>query len=129
MDDIPNLVWKFVKEFSDKMGKRIESIPKKTMDVLLSYYWPGNVRELRNVIERAMILARDNTLRVELPKTETLKNIKTMTMQESERSHILQVLQMTGWRIRGKSGAAEVLGLKPSTLESKMSKLGIVRNK
>ncbi|HWP93706.1 MAG TPA: sigma 54-interacting transcriptional regulator, partial [Thermodesulfobacteriota bacterium] len=129
MNDIPNLVWKFVKEFSDKMGKRIETIPKKTMDALLSYYWPGNVRELKNVIERAMILAQDNMLRVELPKTETLKNIKTMTMQESEKTHILQVLQMTGWRIRGKSGAAEVLGLKPSTLESKMSKLGIVRNK
>ncbi len=129
MDDIPNLVWKFVKEFSDKMGKRIESIPKKTMDVLLSYYWPGNVRELRNVIERAMILGRDNILRVELPKTETLRNIKTMTMQESEKTHILQVLRITGWRIRGKGGAAEVLGLKPSTLESRMSKLGIVRNK
>jgi PAS domain S-box-containing protein len=129
MDDIPNLVWKFVKEFSDKMGKRIESIPKKTMDVLLSYYWPGNVRELRNVIERAMILGRDNILRVELPKTETSRNIKTMTMQESEKTHILQVLRITGWRVRGKGGAAEVLGLKPSTLESRMSKLGIVRNK
>jgi PAS domain S-box-containing protein len=129
MDDIPNLVWKFVKEFSDKMGKRIESIPKKTMDALLGYHWPGNVRELRNVIERAMILTQDNTLRVELPKTEPLKSIKTMTMKETERSYILQVLQMTGWRVRGKGGAAEVLGLKPSTLESRMSKLGIVRNK
>jgi transcriptional regulator with GAF, ATPase, and Fis domain len=129
MDDIPNLVWKFVKEFSDKMGKRIESIPKRTMDALMDYYWPGNVRELKNVIERAMILTQDNTLRVELPKTETLKNVKTMTMRESEKTHILQVLQMTGWKVRGKGGAAEVLGLKPSTLESRMSKLGIVRNK
>ena len=129
IDDIPNLVWKFVKEFSDKMGKRIERIPKKTMDALLSYHWPGNVRELRNVIERAMILTRDNMLQVELPKTEILKNNKTMSLQETERAHILQVLKLTGWRVRGRNGAAEVLGLNPSTLESRMSKLGIVRHK
>lgn len=129
IDDIPNLVWKFVKEFSDKMGKRIERIPKKTMDALLSYHWPGNIRELRNVIERAMILTRDNMLRVELPKTEILKNNTTMSLQETERAHILQVLKLTGWRVRGRNGAAEVLGLNPSTLESRMSKLGIVRHK
>jgi PAS domain S-box-containing protein len=127
IDDIPNLVWKFVKEFSDKMGKRIESIPRKTIVSLQTYYWPGNIRELRNTIERAMILSQDNVLQVELPKTETLKTIKTA--EETERSHILKVLQMTGWRVRGKNGAAQILGLKPSTLESRMHKLAILRNK
>jgi PAS domain S-box-containing protein len=128
-EDIPMLVWSFVKEFGEKMGKRIEKIPRKSMEALQLYSWPGNVRELRNVIERAMILAKDSILQVALPKNEYTKSYQGITLEDAERKHILEVLEMTNWRIRGKGGASEILGLKPSTLESKMAKLGLGRKK
>jgi PAS domain S-box-containing protein len=138
-EDIPMLVWSFVKEFGEKMGKRIERIPKKSMETLESYSWPGNVRELRNAIERAMILTKDSTLQVDLPKAEyagsyqnrTPEDIarKQILLKDLERKHISDVLEMTNWRIRGKGGASEILGIKPSTLESKMVKLSIKRKK
>ena len=128
-EDIPALVWTFVKEFGEKIGKRIESIPRKSMEALQSYHWPGNVRELRNVIERAMILTNGSVLLVELPGTQDSGTYQTMTLEQMEKKHIIEVLEMTGWRIRGKNGAAEILGLRPTTLESKMSKLGIEKKK
>ena len=91
------------------------------------YPWPGNVRELRNVVERAMILSKGSTLQAEVPSISGSASAQPMTLSEVERRHILDVLNKTGWRIRGKSAAAEILGVKPTTLESRMAKLGIER--
>jgi transcriptional regulator with GAF, ATPase, and Fis domain len=128
-DDIPLLVWSFVESIGRRMGKTITSIPRKTMELLQRYPWPGNVRELSNVIERAMILAADDTLRVEVSSLHRSAAPPPMTLKESERVQILRVLNETGWRIRGEGGAAEILGLKPTTLEARMAKLGIKREK
>jgi DNA-binding NtrC family response regulator len=116
----------FVREFSAKMGKRIESVSKRDIEAARRYTWPGNVRELKNVIERAMILTRGNVLRIELPENEAPTG-NAATLREMEREHILATLARTGWKVRGKNGAAEALGMKPSTLESRMAKLGIKR--
>lgn len=126
-EDIPPLVWLFVKEFGEKMGKRIESIPRKDIEALQRYPWPGNIRELRNVVERAMILSTGITLRIEVPGATNSTTSHSRTLADMERKHILEVLQTTGWRVRGKNGAAGILGLKPTTLEARMSKLGIIR--
>ena len=127
-EDIPDLLWFFISEFEEKMGKTIKNISRKDMENLINYPWPGNVRQLRNVIERAMIISSGPDLEIELPgiKSETPpQEIKPIT--EVERDHISYILNMTNWRIRGKSGAAEILGLKPTTLESRLKKLGIKR--
>ena len=127
-EDIPLLVWTFVKEYSEDMGKTIESIPRKSMDSLQRYPWPGNVRELKNVVERAMILSKGPSLHIEVPGvSESERPRSMMTLEELEKRHITNVLETTGWRVRGKNGAAEILGLKPSTLESRMAKRGIRR--
>ena len=127
-EDIPLLVRVFVKEFQKKMGKEIESIPTKTMQSLQSYSWPGNVRELRNVIEHAMILNKGKTLDVYVPKHTYPETAATGTLENMERRHIVAALEKTGWRIAGQGGAAEVLGLKRTTLQAKMKKLGIKRS-
>lgn len=126
-EDIPPLVWAFVEELSEKMGKRIEKVSRKSMTALQNYPWPGNVRELRNTIERAMIMASGNTLHIAAPNPEPGASVKDLTLQNIERNHILDVLGRTGWQVSGKNGAAEILGLKPTTLESKLTKLGIKR--
>jgi DNA-binding NtrC family response regulator len=100
--------------------------------MLCNYDWPGNIRELRNVIERAVILANGPILKVALP-TDILatamppKSSQASSLAEVERDHIVQVLEACGWRVRGLGGAAEILGINPSTLESRMKKLGIRR--
>jgi transcriptional regulator with GAF, ATPase, and Fis domain len=124
-EDVPLLVWTFIKEFGEIMGKNIHRVPRKTMDALQAYPWPGNVREVRNVIERAMILCEDATLRVELPAAREQTPFQGATLAELERKHISEVLERTGWRVRGRSGAAAILGLKPTTLEARIKKLGI----
>jgi transcriptional regulator with GAF, ATPase, and Fis domain len=130
-EDIPLLAWAFVREFERKMGKRIESIPKRTMEALRHYPWPGNVRELRNVIENAMIVSASRTLEVGIPTSSFQQSSTDMpatgSLENVERKHILEVLQKTGWRVTGKGGAAELLGLKRTTLQSRMNKLGIKR--
>jgi formate hydrogenlyase transcriptional activator len=129
-EDIPLMVWTFVNEFQQKMGKRIESIPRKSMEALQSYTWPGNGRELRNVIERAMILSRTDTLEVTMPGGPEIGSADApldQSLEDVERGHILSVLQKTRWRVTGKGSAAEILGLKGSTLQSRMKKLGITR--
>ena len=128
-DDIPLLVWAFVKEFGENMGKTIVQIPKSSMSALQKYAWPGNIRELRNVIERAMIISLGSTLRVELPKVSDSTCLPGMTLEDMERKHITDVMKRTGWRVRGKGGAAEILGLKPTTLESRIKRLEIKRNR
>jgi transcriptional regulator with GAF, ATPase, and Fis domain len=126
-EDIPLLVWAFVKEFQKRMGKEIVSISKKSMEALQSYSWPGNVRELRNVIEHAMIVSSDKILVIQAPKLASSETSDARNLEDMERRHIVRVLEKKGWRVGGKGGAAEVLGLKRSTLYSKMKKLGIHR--
>jgi transcriptional regulator with GAF, ATPase, and Fis domain len=128
-EDIPLLAWTFVKEFAVAMGKPIERIADESMAALEAYPWPGNVRELRNVIERAMILGHGPTLHISLGRTPMAPapvNVP-LTLEEAERSHILKCLEKANWRIRGAEGAAVLLAVNPTTLESRMKKLGIVR--
>ena len=126
-EDIAPLVWTFVNEFADKMGKRIDSISQSSLAALQAYDWPGNVRELRNVVERAMIAARGSALDIPLPASRKPARMKSMLLKDVEREHILSVVKLCQWRIRGEGGAAERLGLNPSTLESRMRKLDIKR--
>jgi formate hydrogenlyase transcriptional activator len=128
-DDIPRLVWSFVDELSRTLGKRIESISKDHMLALQRYPWPGNVRELRNVVERAMILATGPRLAIEPPRAKATGTAapRSLQLEDVEREHIRAVLERTRWRIRGDGGAAAVLGLKPSTLEGRIAKLGLRR--
>jgi transcriptional regulator with GAF, ATPase, and Fis domain len=112
-EDIPLMVTAFVRQFKKRMGKEIETISKKTMDTLQSYSWPGNVRELKNIVEHAMILSKDNTLVVRLPDVGLSETNITQNLHEIERMHVVSVLEKVGWRLSGKGGAAEALGLKP----------------
>ena len=123
------LVWSFVQEFSKRMGKRIESIPQNTVEALQAYSWPGNVRELRNITERAMIITTGPVLRVDMPKIKQTGADQSGTLEEVEKRHIIDALKATGWRVSGKGGAAEILGINPKTLESRMQRLGIQKNK
>ncbi len=130
--DIPALVAHFVEIFGRKMGKQIEDIPEETLSAFSSYTWPGNVRELQNLIERAVILANDGVLPNPLPPTDTEAGTVTVspaqtTLKDSERALILRTLEAAGWLIGGPTGAAAKLGLKRTTLISKMKKLGISR--
>ena len=123
-DDIPILVWTFVEEFCLRMGKKITKIPRKTMDALQRYSWPGNVRELHNIIERSAILSSGETLRI-AHFQDLEQTAHPVTLAEVEREHILRTLENSLWRIKGPNGAASRLGLKPSTLYTRMQKLGI----
>jgi len=127
IEDIPQLVWAFVQEYSQTMGKNIDSISRASMNLLKAYSWPGNVREVRNVIERAMIVSDGPTLEIELPQHNVRETASSQKLAEVERQHVLAVVESKGWRIRGEGGAAETLGLKPTTLEARMKKLGIER--
>jgi transcriptional regulator with GAF, ATPase, and Fis domain len=129
-EDIPPLVWHFVNELSQRMGRSIETIHCSTMEAFKNYPWPGNVRELRNVIERFLITSTSTMFRAELPMVDSDgARTHAQTSEEVERNHIIHVLNTVGWRVRGEDGAAQILGLKPTTLESRMQKLGIMRNK
>ncbi len=121
-EDIPLLVWIFLDEFSTRMGKRITQVPRQTMEALQRRRWPGNVRELRNAIEHAAIVTTGAWLR--LPALEGAVPA-ALTLADAERQHILRVLESTGWRIKGTHGAAAALAINPSTLRSRMKKLGI----
>lgn len=129
-EDIPLLVRHFAQKFGLRMKKRIETIPAEAMRALQSYPWPGNVRELENFIERAVILSSGPDLSVplaELKRPNHVSNGPVATLEEAERDHILKVLRETNWVIGGRSGAAVRLGMKRTTLQSKMQKLGISR--
>ena len=126
-EDIPLLVWAFIREFEKKMGKRIDNIPRKTMEAMERYGWPGNVRELKNVIERGMIVSKSNTLDVPLPQPDFSEEPGASNLEYIEKRHVQSVLEKTNWRIGGKGGAAEALGLKRTTLQSLMKRLGIER--
>jgi transcriptional regulator with GAF, ATPase, and Fis domain len=129
-EDIPLLVWRFVIEFAKSFGKRIESISRENMELLQRYHWPGNIRELRNVVERAMIVATGPRLVIPLPATSpVMSGPVKVRLEDVEREHIRAVLERVRWRIRGLGGAAEQLGLRPTTLETRMAKLGLARPK
>lgn len=130
MDDVPLLVQSFVQEFSRTMKKVIDAVPQSALDALLQHNWPGNIRELRNVIERAMIVSQGDILAVEAPRAGHAEDPalpSDATLDDVERNHIRAILAKTGWRISGPRGAAAALGVKPTTLEYRMHRLGIVR--
>jgi len=135
VEDIPLLVWRFVDEFAKAFGKRVESIPQQNMTALQRYTWPGNIRELRNVVERAMILVQGPRLTINLPALTASSipsgpsNRRGLTLMDVEKDHIRQILDSTNWRVRGAGGAADRLGLRPTTLEGRMAKLGLKRPK
>ena len=130
LEDVPRLTRHFAMLYSSKMGKPIGTIGDQVLGKLAQYVWPGNVRELQNVIERAVILSRkgelelDDSLAGPVGKTSTKS---TQTLEDIEREHILSVLESVGWRVSGERGAAKILGLKRTTLEARMNKLGISR--
>jgi len=129
-EDIPLLVRHFVQKFGKPLGKRIETIPQKTMVALQAYPWPGNVRELEHVIERAVILSQGPQLALGdwLPTPGATPHPSRLpTLAELEREHIIEVLERSGWQVSGERGAARLLGMKRTTLESRMKKLGITR--
>jgi formate hydrogenlyase transcriptional activator len=139
-EDIPLLVRHFARQFARRMNRAIDTIPSETMDVLVAYHWPGNIRELQNLVERAVILSTGAVLNVPLrdlqsqPQTAVPTNApnngkprKIETLEDVERRHILGTLDATDWVVGGPKGAAVLLGLKRSTLQVRMEKLGIRR--
>jgi formate hydrogenlyase transcriptional activator len=136
-EDIPVLVTHFVKLFSRRMGKQVDSIPPETMAAFQWYSWPGNIRELQNLVERAVILSRDGVLPNPLHKKQTEVTPPTqhrfpvfpssMTLEDSDRALILETLERAGWIVGGPHGAATKLGLKRTTLLARMRRLGISR--
>jgi formate hydrogenlyase transcriptional activator len=131
-DDIPLLVRHFVQQFSRRMGKAVDTIPVETMNVLVQYHWPGNIRELQNLVERAVILTTGPILRVPLNDLHLQSpppggNHKSESLEEMERRHIIEALEAADWVVSGPKGAAATLGLKRSTLQARMEKLGIRR--
>jgi formate hydrogenlyase transcriptional activator len=132
-DDIPPLVRYFTQKFARRMNKRIDSIPAEAMAALSRYDWPGNIREMENLIERAVIVTRGSTLDIPLsevtrPRTVAPESPAALsTLEDAEREHIRRALEESNWQVGGASGAAARLGMKRTTLQSRMAKLGIAR--
>lgn len=130
IDDIADLSFYFMDKYSKKFGKDINNIGAETIKKLEDYSWPGNIRELENIIERAVILCTDNVLDI---SENIINSSQRLDLQDSvsprlediERGHILKILDQTGWQIHGKGGAAKILDMNPSTLRTRMAKLGI----
>jgi transcriptional regulator with GAF, ATPase, and Fis domain len=127
VEDIPALVWHFVEAFSRPSGKKVQTISPANMAALQQYGWPGNIRELRNAVERALVVANGPHLHIPVPSSSPAGAVRSLKLVEVQREHILSVLQAVGWRIRGAGGAADRLGLPPTTLETRMARLGLVR--
>jgi formate hydrogenlyase transcriptional activator len=135
-EDVPELVTHFVKIFSRRIGKQIESIPSETMVAFQLHSWPGNIRELQNLVERAVILSRDGVLPNPLHKKQTSpiilssnvqSSLSPMNWEDSDRALVAETLEQTGWIVGGPRGAAAKLGLKRTTLLAKMKRLRISR--
>jgi formate hydrogenlyase transcriptional activator len=130
-EDIPALVRHFVSKFATRMDRHIESVPRSTMEALRSWHWPGNVRELENLIERAVILSQARVLCVPIWELRLSHFATTehsdQSLDEAERQHIIKVLKESGGKLSGPDGAARRLGVKRTTLQSKMQRLKITR--
>jgi transcriptional regulator with GAF, ATPase, and Fis domain len=145
-EDVVILASEFAARFAQRMGKRIEPLAQEIKRRLKAYSWPGNVRELQNVIERAVITSRDGSLNLdralpEIPREVAHENVSVMDgamqparrilpireLQQFERENILHALETSNWRVAGKDGAATMLGINPSTLNSRIRALGIHR--
>jgi chemotaxis protein methyltransferase CheR len=129
LEDIPQLVDFYVKKISKRLGKTIEIIPVSVMNALQNYHWPGNVRELENVLERAVINSSGPKMRLvdELKKPFRDSSSNHKSLAAVERAYIVQILEQSHWKVSGKNGAAEILGLDRSTLRARMRKLGIAK--
>ena len=128
-EDIPLLVWDWIQRRRGELDRHIERVPERAMEELVRYPWPGNVRELGNVIERAMILSVGPVLQLDgvfdpaaMPAADAAERL-----DQVERAHFEQVLERCGWRINGTGNAAEILGMHPNTLRSRLKKLGVAR--
>lgn len=128
-EDIPLLASHFLRKYNAAFGKSVQGINKSSLESLMTYSWPGNIRELENVIERAVIISKGSTLDLKdsLPRARKLDKQEFITLEENERSLIKRTLEKTNWRVSGERGAAKLLGIKRTTLEARMKKLGIVR--
>ena len=131
-DDIPTLVRYFVQKYARRMNRAVETIPSETLDLLVRYAWPGNIRELENLIERAVIVSPGAILRVplgDLKLPSEAAPAELLTLKAAEREHILKALEASSWVLAGPQGAAARLGMKRTTLQSKMQKLGVTRHR
>jgi formate hydrogenlyase transcriptional activator len=127
-DDIPALVHYFVRKFAEKMNRVVEAVSRETMEALMAWDWPGNIRELENLVERSVILTEGPVLSVPVAELQLESAVEEKSSLESaEREHIIRVLRQTEGKIAGYEGAARRLGVKRSTLQSKMERLGISR--
>ncbi len=132
-EDIPTLVRYFVQKYARRMNRAVETIPSETLDLLVRYSWPGNIRELENLLERAVIVSPGPVLRVPLSElkipAEPAATGDLLTLEAAEREHILKALQAANWVLAGPRGAAAKLGMKRTTLQSRMQKLGVNRGR
>jgi transcriptional regulator with GAF, ATPase, and Fis domain len=126
-EDVELLAWRFIAEFNKSFGMRVDAIDDDSLLAMRQYWWPGNVRELRNVVERAMITVNTTRVVIPMPQMTSRSTVRSTRLIDVERDHIRTVLESTGWRIRGACGAADRLGLRPTTLETRMAKLGLKR--
>ncbi len=126
VQDLTSLVWAFIDELSPALGKTVTSVSEDSLRELRRYDWPGNVRELRNIVERALIVSTGPQLVLAIPRP-SMPAPEAMTIEAFRRREICAALASTNWRVRGQGGAAELLGLKPTTLESHMTRLAITR--
>jgi formate hydrogenlyase transcriptional activator len=130
-EDIPALVRYFVEKHARRMNRAVETIPAETLDLLVRYPWPGNIRELENLIERAVIVSPGPVLRVPVSELKHPSEpiAENLTLRAAERDHILRALEATNWVLAGPRGAAARLGMKRTTLQSKMRKLGVAKTR
>jgi DNA-binding NtrC family response regulator len=131
-DDIPLLANHFIQFYSAKMGKRIGALPVSIMDKLVQYEWPGNVRQLQHLMERAVLLATTGTINEltipEAKQTAAISSTTPLSVKENEKAYLLSILRQCQFKVAGKGGAAELLNLPPTTLFSKIKKLGITKS-
>ena len=126
-DDIPLLLRFFTQKYAKKLNRVIEEIPQASLDALTRYAWPGNIRELQNLVERSVILSPGPVLRVTIPEVPCDCACESSSDDDPEREKILEALRLTGGKVSGPVGAAAKLGLRRTTLQSRMKKLGIER--
>ena len=127
LEDIPMLVAHFVHRYAESMAKQIEKITSDSMEALVRYAWPGNIRELQNFVERAVILSNGDVLHLPALPTSLVLPRGPVTLEEAERDHILNALRESNWVVGGATGAAARLGVKRTTLISKMRRRGLSR--